>query len=689
MPRIVWPILLVALALVALVPAHVAEPAACIASEHIRLEFDGAMHSRVIARFNGKETPLGPFADSETIRIDGRNLHDFALTSSASSSFQDRLGAGRRLELRGISAGIEKIVTVDSYTALPSVLLVTVEYTNGRTARLSVDGWTSHAYRLDALPTAAGPAFWSLESGSYEKRPDWIVPLTPGFSQQNYLGMNADDYGGGTPVSDVWRRDVGLAVGHVELQPKLVSLPVAMRSASAATVAVEYRHPETLAPGQSLRTFRTFVAVHQGDCFTTLRDYRRIMILQGVHLPDSPDNGFEPIWCAWGFGRGFQVRQIDRALPTVKALGFKWATLDDGWQDAVGDWNLNPEKFPGGDAGMKALVSRIHAAGLKAQLWWSPLSVSPKARLIEDHPDWLLLDLSGARRKISWWDSYYLCPAVPEVVRYHQRLVEKIIGEWGFDGLKIDGQFLNAVPPCTNPAHHHGRPEDAVEAVPLFFKAIADAAHAIKPGALIELCPCGTAYSFYSMPYFNMAVASDPESSWQIRSKAKVLKALMGDALPYFGDHVEMSDGGNDFASTVGVGGVIGTQFRWPPDDTSSPPSDADAAKLALTPEKEKVWASWVRIYREKMLPKGEYLGALYDIGFDRPEAHAIRKLDGMYYAFFAPKWTGTVELRGLGPGSYRLTDYVHGRDLGVVRGPIARIAVEFRGSLLIAAVAQ
>ena len=38
--------------------------------------------------------------------------------------------------------------------------------------------------------------------------------------------MNATDYGGGTPVVDVWRRDVGIAVGHLELVPKLVSLPV-------------------------------------------------------------------------------------------------------------------------------------------------------------------------------------------------------------------------------------------------------------------------------------------------------------------------------------------------------------------------------------------------------------------------------------------------------------------------------
>jgi len=27
--------------------------------------------------------------------------------------------------------------------------------------------------------------------------------------------------------------------------------------------------------------------------------------------------------------------------------------------------------------------------------------------------------------------------------------------DWGFDGLKLDGQHMNGVPVCYNPAHHH------------------------------------------------------------------------------------------------------------------------------------------------------------------------------------------------------------------------------------------
>ncbi|MGA8764329.1 MAG: alpha-galactosidase, partial [Candidatus Sulfotelmatobacter sp.] len=279
--------------------------------------------------------------------------------------------------------------------------------------------------------------------------------------------------------------------------------------------------------------------------------------------------------------------------------------------------------------------------------------------------------------KISWWNSDYLCPADRQVVEYHKALVRKILGEWGFDGLKLDGQHMNAVPPCYNPAHHHKRPEDSVEALPEFFRELYETARSVKPDALVEFCPCGTAYSFFTMPHFNMSVASDPESSFQIRSKGKTLKALMGDNIPYFGDHVELSDGANDFASTVGVGGVVGTQFVLP--DLVAKHSKSD-----LTPEREKFFEKWVSIYKDKMLSRGEYLGDLYDIGFDRPEAHAIRKGGEMFYAFFARRWNGSVELRGLQDHDYHVVDYVNGKDFGIVHGPQATIPARFDKYLLL-----
>ncbi len=645
----------------------------------IKVEWNDLLHTQVSAVTDGVATPLGPFTASETITTGSGTIADFQLASSKNEPVQDTFGAGHRVEVSGTAGGLRKTVVATVYDDFPSVAVFDVEYANTGDSDVEVQSWTNQGYTIEAPADSQEPVFWSYQSGSYEKRPDWVLPLKQGFSQDNYLGMNASDYGGGTPVSDVWSRQAGIAVGHLELVPKLVSLPVTMPAANEATVGVRYDHQQTLKAGETLHTFRTFVATHHGDYFTALQHYRGLMTKQGVHLTKSPDDAFQPIWCAWGYRRDVKPQQIYGTLPIVKKLGFGWVGVDDGWQTAEGDWYLNPKKFPHGDADMRAIVDRIHAEGFRAQLWWAPMSVDPGTDLIQQHPDYLLLNKDGSRQDISWWDAFYLCPAYKPVQEHAKELVTKMFRDWDFDGLKLDGQHLNAAPPCYNPAHHHARPEESSEAVPEFFKTIYETAKSFKPDALVELCPCGTAYSFFNLPYLNMAVASDPGSSWQIRSKGKTLKALMGDEVAYFGDHVELSDGHQDFASTVGIGGVVGTEFTWP----GAIPKNKRAQ---LTPEREKIWKRWIDLYREKMLSKGEYLGGLYDIGFDKPEAHAIRKDGAMYYAFYAPDWDGEVELRGLEPGTYQVADYVEGADLGTVTGPTAKLAVKFKGSLLLEA---
>jgi alpha-galactosidase len=655
-------------------------PAAAVSGHGIRVEFDARLHSRVVATFEGRETVLGRFSASETVSVAGAELGDFALIEKAEREVTDTFGRGRRLTVSGRAAGLRKTVSVTAYEDFPAAAVVQVRYSNESGAPVRLERWVNDRLALSAPAAAGAPVFWSYQGASYESRPDWVLPLVPGFAQDNFQGMNATDYGGGTPVVDVWRRDVGLAVGHLERTPRPVSLPVAMPGASEATVAVREEVDVTLAPGQGFDTPRTFVAVHRGDHFQGLSAYRRLMVRQGVVLPTSPAAAFEPIWCAWGYGREFTADQVVGTLPVARRLGFRWATLDDGWQVAEGDWVPVPSKFPRGDADMKALVDRIHAEGLKAMLWWAPLAADEGTALLREHPDQLLREAGGATRRITWWDASYLCPAYGPVRRDARAFVRKALADWGFDGLKIDGQHLNAAPPCHNAAHAHARPQEAAEGVPGFFAAVQQAAREARKDAVVEICPCGTAYSFFTLPYLDLAVASDPTSSWQIRLKGKTLRALMGDGAAYFGDHVELSDRGEDFASTLGVGGVVGSNFAWP-----GAPGKKDP-QLLLTPARERAWAFWTGLYQEKRLSQGTYLGGLYDIGFDRPEAHAIAKDGALHYAFYAPRFRGEVELRGLGEGAYAVRDYVGGKDLGRVHGPRARLPVDFTGYLLLEA---
>ncbi len=653
-----------------------------IESSNLRIEFDSNMRSRVVARLKGKEIPLGPFSASETVGGEERSWYDFALASQSHDRITDTYGSGEKLTLAGASGVLRKNLSVIIYDEFPNLALFDVSYTNIGKSRLKILKWSNNKYTIDSQRRPSNVPFWSFQSGSYERRPDWVVPLHTGFSQQNYLGMNASDYGGGTPMIDVWRKDVGIGIGHVESRPRLISLPVSMPNAHQARIGVQYGHEQTLQPGESFRTFRTFVTVHSGDYFQTLLTYRRFMLKQGFPMAKAPESAFGAIWCAWGYGRDFKPQQVYDTLPTVKRMGFTWVTLDDGWQNNYGDWQLDPKKFPRGDADIRAMVERIHQEGFKAQLWWSPLSAVPDSKLLKDEPDLALENQDGSRRKISWWDSDYLCPAVPRVVQYHKELVRKILVDWGFDGLKLDGQHMNGVPACYNPAHHHKRPEESVEALPDFFREIYAAAQKAKPGSLVEFCPCGTAYSFFTMPHFNMSVASDPKGSFQVRSKGKTIKGLMGDDVPYFGDHVELSDNHDDFASTLGIGGVVGTQFVLPS-------LVAKHGRFDLTPDHEKSFQKWLELYQEKGLSRGQYLGTLYDIGFDLPESHVISKNKKMYYAFYAANWKGNLELRGLDDRAYHVVDYVDGKDFGMVHGPIAHLSTDFSKHLLLEATPQ
>ncbi len=646
-----------------------------LADAAIAIEFDERLHSRV----SHVGQALTDFAPSEFVQLaDGREIRDFRMTSLHEATVDDPQGRGRQLIVQGKSAeGLEKTVAVTLFDACPGFAIVEVTYRNAGSHTLLLKGWTNAAHRLKTR-ASAHDGFWTYAGSTHADRRDWVQPVKTGFAQDNFMGMSASDYGGGTPIVDVWRRDAGLAVGHVEKSPRLVSLPV-KEAAGGVDLALACTHAGALEPGQAMATLATFVAVHRGDYFATLDTYRRFMAVRGIAAPQPPAESYEPIWCAWGYEREFSLERVRGTLPKVRELGLDWAVLDDGWQTLTGDWNVDTGKFPRGEADMKALVADIKAHGLRPRLWLAPLAVAPGSDQLHEHADMLLLDKDGAVQNVSWWNSFYLCPAYGKTQDRTRDVVRRIMVDWGFEGLKIDGQHLNGVAPCYNPAHHHARPEESVEAVQDFHRVIYETAREANPRAVVEVCPCGTAYAFHNMPFMNQTPASDPESSWQVRHKGKTLKALMGRSWAYAGDHVELSDHGDDFASTVGVGGVVSTKFTWPID-----PKPKDS--FLLTPQREAAWRQWIGVYRAQRLAQGSYRGELYDIGFDKPETHVVEKEGRLYFAFYADDWHGPVTFRGLGAGTWALHDYVEDLPLGTVSAASPVKILSFRKHLLLEA---
>jgi len=644
----------------------------------LAIAFDRKLHSSLLV----KGAAITPYQPSESLLLADGALDDFTLTDHREETIRDpRHGAGRQLIVTGRSSGhVEKQVAVTFFDNLPGFAVLQTRYRNSGTAPLKIAGWRNAAHELADAPGG----FWSFSGTTHTDRRDWVQPVGADFDQRNKLSMDSSDYGGGTPVANIWRRDVGIAVGHVEPVVRPLDLPV-KKTANGAHIAVESMQESTLAPGETLITERTLLAAHNGDHYAPLQQYKTYMQAEGLVAPQAPASAFAPIWCAWGYGRDFTIKQVLDTIPKARELGFEWVVMDDGWQTNEGDWRLDKRKFPRGDADMRAFTANVRSQGMRPRLWLAPLAADPGSDVLHDHTDMLLLDESGAFQTVTWWNALTQCPAYQPTVDYYVALVKKIIGDWGFEGIKFDGQHLNSVAPCYNPAHKHAHPSDSVEGLATFWKTIHAAIHEANPQAVVELCPCGTAFDFHNLPATDQYPASDPTSSWQVRSKGKSMKALMGSRSSYAGDHVELSDRGDDFASSVGIGAVVSTKFTWPK-DTGHPSEPLPPGGLVLNPQREALWRKWVALYKEHMLPKGEYRGELYDIGFDRPEAHAIAKDGAMYYTFYADTFSGAVSLRGLAPGRYRVRDLFNEVDLGEVDADAAKLRVAFKHFVLLQA---
>lgn len=542
------------------------------------------------------------------------------------------------LILRTSESNVKQYQTITEPQEYPGLKVMETYYVN-EGKPVTVLGYRMQQRTIPVTDTI----LWSLQPSSTNARMDWVLPMKEGFYKENYLGMNNSDYGGGIPVLDIWNRDGGQAIGLFEPELRTISMPVEWKQFdNKVSIALTYMFPEpvTLNTGDTLRTYRSFYYEHKGDFYNTLQMFSTYMQdKMGIQLPKSEPESFEPVWCAWGYERTFTMDEVIGTLDKVAELGFQWVDVDDGYQIAEGDWETNP-RFPGGDEDMRRLADEIHQRGMKAKLWWAPLAADPGTQCLKNHPEMMLKTDEWAPEYITWWDSYYLSPVNPATKAYTQDLVDRFLRVWNFDGLKIDGQHLNCCLPDYNDASELDDPRQSYEQLPSFFEAIYDTARALKPNAVIQICPCGCAVNYYLLPTFNQAVASDPTSSKQIRMKRKAY-AAMAPELAFYGDHIELSDDGNDFATQIGIGAVIGTKFTYPKDNPNASES------FLLTEEKEALIKKWMKIWKENNLARGEYMN-LYTWGYDYPEGHVIRQNDALYYAFYAETFDGEIELRGL-----------------------------------------
>lgn len=195
-----------------------------------------------------------------------------------------------------------------------------------------------------------------------------------------------------------------------------------------------------LAAGESLQT-PNFYAGYSHDGIGGASRLLHRFELNNI-LPHSPAPRLRPVLYNSWEATGFNVNETGQEELAEKAasIGIERFVVDDGWfggraddRAGLGDWYVNPAKFP---HGLKPLIDKVHSLNMDFGLWIEPEMVNPNSDLYRKHPDWVL-NFPGRPRSEAR-NQLVLNLARPDVREYVFNFIDKLLNENDITFLKWD-----------------------------------------------------------------------------------------------------------------------------------------------------------------------------------------------------------------------------------------------------------
>lgn len=243
-----------------------------------------------------------------------------------------------------------------------------------------------------------------------------------------------------------------------------------------------------LAPGESLKT-PVFAGLYcTGGFGETSRHWHEYLRAHVLSHPAEPRPVLYNSWEATGFdvNEDNQKHLAKRAA----ALGVELFVMDDGWfgrrtndHAGLGDWTVNPQRFP---RGLGPLIDEVHRLGMRFGLWVEPEMVNPDSDLYREHPDWVLH--YPHRRRSESRNQLVLNFARSDVAAWAGQWLDRLVTDNEIDFLKWD---------MNRPFTEAGWPDNAEDPDRLWrahvdnVYAILDRLRAEHPHLRIEACSGG------------------------------------------------------------------------------------------------------------------------------------------------------------------------------------------------------
>ena len=239
---------------------------------------------------------------------------------------------------------------------------------------------------------------------------------------------------------------IGLLAGFISQKKHFGSLEAALAPSPRLRMWANGDHSR-LDPGQGIKTDWACLS------FVDLNDPEPMgMYLETVAKEHKIQSRIPvPVgWCSWyHFYQNITQEDIDANLASVLALKdqvpLPLLQIDDGFETYPGDWF---DFVPGFPNGVSPIAQKTKDAGLIPGLWLAPFIIHPKAKLVKDHPDWLLRDENGKLVSAGFvWNTftYALDITHPEALEFACEIIRTAVNEWGFKYLKLDFLYAAAL----------------------------------------------------------------------------------------------------------------------------------------------------------------------------------------------------------------------------------------------------
>lgn len=140
-------------------------------------------------------------------------------------------------------------------------------------------------------------------------------------------------------------------------------------------------------------------------------------------------------------------------------LGVELFVVDDGWfgsrnsdKAGLGDWYVNPDKFPNG---LHELIDEVTNLGMDFGIWVEPEAVNPDSDLYRKHPDWVYQ--FPTREGTQLRNEYTLNIGKPEVKQFILDFMTELLSTYQITFIKWDMNRTITEPgtndECQNPNH--------------------------------------------------------------------------------------------------------------------------------------------------------------------------------------------------------------------------------------------